>query len=59
MKKSTRKQIKQLTEEIKPRDPVVRAMIERNQKAGIHASNSKRARDSKYKCRKKVDVNDY
>lgn len=58
MKKSTRKQIRELTEEIKPRDPVVRAMIKRGQKAGLHASSSKRARDNKYRCRGKVRQDD-
>jgi hypothetical protein len=54
--KTLRKNIRKLTEEVKPRDPVARAMIKRNQKAGPHASNSKRARGNKYKCRGKVNA---
>lgn len=53
--KSIRKAIKKLLETAKTRNPIVRVMKMRNQKAGVHASNSKRARANKYACRGKVD----
>jgi len=53
-KKSIRKLIKKLLKEVKPRNPVVRVMKLRNQKAGAHTISNRKAHDNKYKCRSKV-----
>jgi len=49
--KTQRKNIREATKVPKSRNPVVRVMKLRGQKAGVHASNSARARRNKYACR--------